>query len=130
MFTHKLGKSYTTDAGTISSLTQTFQAQGEVRFDGVIEAGTTNREVDVAFVKSKMVSVMLYSDQAVTVKTNSSSSPQETITLAAKQMVEWATTGHHEACPFADDVTKFFVTNSGQNAANFKIAVLVELEGA
>jgi hypothetical protein len=124
--THKVGQTYSSDAGTIAAITDTFTGDGEVNFDGSIPI-STNHEVDIAFANADVVSLLFYSDKAVTIKTNSTGSPDTTIALAEKTMLTWNAT-HLEANPFvAADVTKLYITNATSAAANMKIRILVNV---
>src|ERR1051326_2775332 len=125
-YTHTVGKTYKTDSGTLASPTQTFTADSEVNYKGAIPANTTNGEIDLAITVANVRSMMLYSDQDVTIKTNSSTTPQETISLKAKIMLQWDTT-HTETIPYAGNVTKFYVTTGSiATAANLVVTHLVD----
>jgi len=65
--------------------------------------------------------VVMLSDQNLTVKTNSSGAPQETIALVADTPLVWSVGDAGETAPFADDVTALYVTNASGSAASFKI---------
>jgi len=125
MFTHKTGITYSSDAGTITSTTETFQGDGESNYDGSIPANTTNGEIDVVVPHTPIRSLVLFSSVDVTLKTNSSSVPDDTIALKGGSQVVW-NTNHPEACPFTTDVTKIFITNAGAAAATVKIRVLLD----
>jgi hypothetical protein len=60
---------------------------------------------------------------ACTVKTNSSGSPDNTITLAAGVPVAWDTNSPY-ANPFTANVTKFYITNA--SAGTFSCKVLYD----
>lgn len=123
-FTHKVAQSYVTAEGTITSVTSSYVGDAEVGLDDTVAATTTNKEFDLAVTKANILSMVLTCDKAVTVKTNSSSTPQETITLAAGQAIVWAS-DHTESAPFSSNITKFFVTNAGSAAARFRFFALV-----
>ena len=67
---------------------------------------------------------MLRSDQAVSIKTNSTASPGQTINLVANQMIQFGLS-MGLTNPFTVDVTKLYVSNAGTVNANFKVRVLV-----
>ena len=60
----------------------------------------------------------------MTVKTNSSSSPAQTFSLAANQEVVWGTL-QGTTNPITLDVTQLFVTNAGSVDSQFKVRVLL-----
>lgn len=119
-FTHTPGHSYKTDVGQIVNQVKAYTGDEEVNIDGSVAGSTTNFEFDVAIKASAVQSILLYSDQALTLKTNSTSSPQETINLKAGIPHMW-NTDSYATIMFAGDVTKIYATNSGGTAANFKV---------
>jgi hypothetical protein len=122
MPTHTLGVSYKTAEGTITSTTDSYTADAEYVIDEVIAASTTNKEIDLALTRANIKSMVMYSDQAVVIKTNSTVA-SDTVTLAAKVQLVWNTDSQF-SIPFAGNVTKFFITNSGGVAANIKFRFL------
>lgn len=125
-FTHTIGHTYKTDAGQVSSTSWSYADDTEINVDSAVPASTTNKQVDVAVTVANIKSVCIYSDQALTVKTNSTGSPQETITLKAREAVIYsADTG---TAPFAGNVTAMYLTNAGTATANFKFRVLLNQE--
>jgi hypothetical protein len=126
-FTHTLGVTYKNDAGTITSTTDTFNADAEANLDITVAAGATNLEADITFDPTKAQSLVLFSDKDLTLKVNSTSSPAETIALAAGKQQVWNINSSY-ANPFgATAVTKFYLTNAGSTAANFKFRCLLNL---
>ena len=122
-FTHTLTQSYATNVGTVTSATLTFTGDSEDDLDVAVPANATNQNYAIGFTKSALQSLLITCDQAVTIKTNSSSSPQDTIALAANTPVIWyATSG--ATCPFSGNVTALYVTNPATVAANLKIRAL------
>lgn len=99
-------------AGSISARGNSYIADQSATVNQTVPAGSTNLEIDIAFPTTGLAIVELVSSVDMTVKTNSSGSPQETLALKAGVGVGWAKDDLH-ACPFAGAVTKFFVTNSG-----------------
>jgi hypothetical protein len=126
LFTHKVGATYSDDSGTITSVTAQYQDDTQIELDMLAAAGATNKEYDVAFTVAHIQSMVLYSDKAVTIKTNSTGSPQETIVLAAGQQKIYTHDGlAGGAIPFGGDITKFYITNAGAADANVKLRVLL-----
>lgn len=119
MFTHKVGVTFSNDAGTITSTTNTYSVDAEVNLDDTVTAGATNKEFDITITQSKIQTFCLMSTQDVTLKTNSTGSPQETIALKANVQVVW-TVDHQEAKPVSGDITKFYFTNAGSADARIK----------
>lgn len=121
-FTHTIGVTYKTAEGTIASTTDTYTADAEYALDDTVAASTTNKEFDLSLTKANIKSMVLYSDQAVTIKTNSTVA-SDTIVLAAKVQLVWNTDSQF-SIPFSGNITKFFITNSGGVAANIKFRFL------
>jgi hypothetical protein len=118
-FTHKVGITFSNDAGAITTTTDTYLSDSEVNLDEIVVPGATNQEYDVLITVANIKDMVLMSTQPLTVKTNSSSAPQETITLAANKQLVW-TVDHPEAKFFAGNITKFFVTNTSALNATLK----------
>ena len=125
MFTHSVGVLYKDDAGTISSTTHSYVDDTEYGVKETIVAGAVNKEIDIALTVANLKSLVLFSDQAVTLKTNSTSSPQDTIAMQASKEIVWTTDGAAGgAIPFAGNITKFYVSNAGTKDANFQFRAL------
>lgn len=113
-FTHRVGITYTTNAGTTKSTTATYTSDLEINADIAIPANSTNYEVDIAFLYATIKSCLLYCDTALTVKTNSSGSPTDTISLSAGVQKIYTNDGAAGTGTnlFTANVTKIYVTNS------------------
>jgi hypothetical protein len=123
MFTHQINTAYQTGAGTVVAAISQYTGTEEVGYDGTVPATTDLQEVDIAWIHANVHSLMIYSSAALTIKTNSSSSPTQTIVLTAGQALVWGT-DHAEACPVTADVTKLFLSNDTAGIATVKIRVL------
>lgn len=121
-FKHRYKSSVTTESETLNSIEQEFVADGHRKLDPTIPASSTNFAVTLAFTLAKVKSLWFYSDKAVTLKTNSSGSPVDTIVLAAGIPLVW--NANLGANPFSADVTSLFVTNAAVSAAEMKIRIL------
>jgi len=127
-FTHTVGITYRTAAGTIASTTDSYNADGEVNLESVIAAGANNAEHQIAFDPADTKSMVLFSNQALTIRTNNNASPIDTIVLSANKQVVW-NEDHTEDIPFnnAVPITKFYITNAGNNNAAMKAYFLQDL---
>ena len=124
MFNHSINTGYGTDEGNAITVISKYTGSTEVAYDGTVAATTDLQEVDIAFIRANVHALLLYSSQALTIKTNNSGTPIDTITLAAGQAIVWGT-DHPEVNPFAHDVTKIFLSNDTANIATVKIRVLI-----
>ena len=75
-----------------------------------------------AITRANLKALAIKTDQAITIKTNSSGSPTDTITLVGPQCLVWTLqTDTLSKCPFSADVTQIFVTNATGLIANLQI---------
>lgn len=113
------------DGTAILTKTETVTAGSEIRIEEDVPNPSTNLAFAFAFVKTKLKSIYILSDQNLTLKTNSSGSPQETIALLADKPWVWSAGDSYFANPFAGDVTALYVTNAAA-AAVLKIRAIVD----
>jgi len=75
-------------------------------------------DLQIGFACDVTATKLLYmeSSVALTIETNSSSAPQETIVLAANAPLVWIPGAAGQAAPFAGDVTTIYVTNDSDPA--------------
>jgi hypothetical protein len=90
--------------------------------DEEILNGETNFQIDVRIESTNLRFFCLYSDRDVTIKTNSTGSPQETWALKANRPIIWAT-NLFGGFPIAGDVTALFITNVSGATASVKLIV-------
>ena len=127
MPTHKKHVEYFVEGERITDTTDTVTNDGEVSYSGTIVKNTSDNQIDLAFPYLKVKSVCIYSSTAMTVETNSTSTPDDTFTLAAGEQLTW-TVNESATCPFTVDVTKFYASNGSANDdATLKINVLLDV---
>lgn len=132
-FTHTITRSYRDSSGTAITGTDTITDNTEWNLDYAVPANQTNLEIDWSMVRADVKSLLIYSDQAISIYSNhaSGSSPDDTVTLIAGQARVWALASDGiGAIPMNGDssthvVTKLFVTNT--LACNLKIRALAHL---
>lgn len=106
------------------TFSQTITNTGRNDISESVAANATNLQIHWAAVVANIKSILISTDLALTVKTNSSGSPAQTLTLVANQPYEW-NTNHLDALLLTPDVTTLYVTNaSNTTAANFSIRCL------
>ncbi len=81
---------------------------------------STNLEINLVLDISQLKFIFITTDKALTLKTNDSGSPQETIALAADKTLIWYA-GCPWDIPFAGDVTAGFITNASGGAATLQV---------
>jgi hypothetical protein len=77
-----------------------------------IPAASTNLPVTCAFTQANLQGLILVASQNMTIKTNSSGSPADTINLVAGVPLVWEKSGSYFACPFTSNCTGWFVTST------------------
>jgi hypothetical protein len=123
VFTHTLGTTYHTDAGTIATTTDVYTGDAENDLEEVVPASTTNKQYLMAIDVSKIVSMVIFANGALTLKTNSTSSPIDTVVLVANKVVVW-NTDSVMANPLTADVTTLYATNAAVTPVTLKIRIL------
>lgn len=111
LITHAQSVSVSSDSS--STLKGSIQEAGssEINISEPLPAGTANVEYDLAFAGNSLQSVVLLSNQNLTVLVNSTSSPALTINLVANCPYVWSKSAGYFANPFAGvTVTKFFLS--------------------
>jgi len=109
-----------TRAGESVSVNKTYTVEGEQNVDVAVPAATTHKEVNIDLDVSELKTLMILSTTDVTIKTNSTGSPDDTLTVVANTPVMWGDdTGI--TCPLTVDVTKIYITNAGAVASTVKI---------
>lgn len=73
--------------------------------------------------RSRLKSLVLICDQPVLVKTNSSTTPDDTFTLPADIPLIWVEGMFHEQ-PLTEDVTALYVTSQGEAAGTLRLFAL------
>jgi len=87
----------------------------------VTVADTTDTEITISIDFSALIFFMAVADQAMTLESNDTSTPDNTVTLAANVPVVWYT-GCDHLNPFADaDVTSLFAYQTSGSSATLKI---------
>jgi hypothetical protein len=93
-------------------------------FEETVPDASVDKEFLIAIDVSEAKVVSILADQALTIKTNSSGAPQETITLTANRPRIWQA---GDAALFAGDVASIFVTNASGSDTDLKIMVGVDV---
>ena len=98
---------------------------GGLLVDESIADAQTNKLVSLAFTLAALKVIAILSTRAITVKTNDSGAPQETLSIAANVPFVYIP-GSGVASPFAGNVTALYVTNASGGAAALTIRGLVD----
>ena len=95
----------------------------EQNADVALTAGASNVALAFAFTRANVKSLALYCTGDCTIKTNSSSSPQETITLTAGQPTVAANLTAAEVL-FSGNVTTFYLSSTA--GGTFSVRMLLQ----
>lgn len=93
-------------------------------FQKIIPAGTTNGRFKVPITEASLKAIAISASKACTIKTNSTSAPDDTIVLAAGIGKSWFTGDPTGAKLITADVTDLYITpTSGTEAPLIKLQV-------
>jgi hypothetical protein len=123
-FTQTIG--YTSTLGGVT-LTESkgYAASSSTSLEETVNNGQTDQEVVVAIDVSAVKAFYIVSDYAVTLETNSGSTPADTISLVADVPYVW-TTDSYDTFQLGTDVTSFFFTNASGSNATIKMHTVID----
>lgn len=125
--TTTVGVTFKVGNENISGATNTYTSDGAQVYDFVVPANTVNHELDVVLTLLNIKAIGMISDVDLVCKTNSTSTPQETIPFIGKKPIVW-TPDNGQVIPFAGNLTKMYFTNAGSVDANVKLGFAVQQE--
>jgi hypothetical protein len=108
------------------SASRTFTGESQTTLAPTIPASTTNQQILLAIDISLLKLLVIKSDQNISIKTNSSSTPDNTLNIVANVPYTWGD-GDYNAKLLTADVESIFVTNATTSPANVEILALVDL---
>lgn len=100
-------------------------ANGHVEIDATVPGNSTDEEVSVAFPVAGVKALALQSTVAMTIKTNDSAEPDNTLVLKPGVQYAWDEDSYDDL-KFTEDVTKFFVTVPGATAGVLSVRCLYD----
>lgn len=119
--------SYTQAPGAqVVSTSITLTANSQQNTDLLVNANSEVR-ANVSIIKADIQSLLLFCDQSITLKTNSSSAPQDTLNVQANVPYVWTVnTASIFACPFSNNVSAIFVNTAAvvNVQSNFKLRLI------
>jgi hypothetical protein len=105
-------------------------AEGETDITVSVANGQTAFRVNLAIDVSQMKAIYIVSDKAVTIETNDSATPDETIVLQANVPLMWFAGptvdtggGASTMCPLPTDITDLYFANASGSTATVRIRV-------
>lgn len=126
MYEHSHSQSVSVGSGSIGGGAKKYQGSGQVRIDETIANGDTDKAVNFTLDVSTLKSIVILSDRALTLETNSSSAPTNTIVLKAGVPYVW-NTDSYDTCKITADVTSLFVTNGTGASARLQIDAVTDV---
>lgn len=127
---HTIAITYTSPSGGISAPTATLTGDENYEALFVIAAGAVNQQADVQLKTATMQSLLLLwtaaaapgATSTLTLKSNSSGSPQDTITLKTGVPIIYYAGGPYSN-PFSAAITQLFSTDNTTNAVGGTLVV-------
>jgi len=114
------------NGGRQVSRENTFTGTGSASVVGEsIADSTTDGLVAFALDVSQVKAIYIKSDQDITIETNSSSAPDNTLALKSNIPYVWYT-NKYDALVFTADITKIYVTNASGSAATLDIEAVYD----
>lgn len=89
-----------------------------------VASAATDDEVNLEMDISQLKGIYIVSDKAVTIETNSGSSPTDTIVLVADVPYIWHTDSYHAKLFTADITANIFITNASGATATVDIEMI------
>ena len=122
MPSHKILRQWQSGNQSVSQ-EETVTADIETNLDLAVDDGETALEANIAIDVSALASLYMAADQDITIKTNSSGSPDDTISLKANKPLVW-TPNCGFSNPLSEDVLSIFCANSSGTNATLQIRLL------
>lgn len=123
MITHQHTVGVKSDSSPALSGTSAEVGSSEVVLSQVVPASTTNQALPIALAAANVQSLILKSSTDLTIKANSTSSPDFTLNLKAGRALVWRKSDGYFAGPIAANVTTLYLTN-GAAATTFEGRIL------
>jgi hypothetical protein len=121
--TDTIAVTYSGNGKAVSTPVGSYTGTEAVAVETVITAATVKQAITLTFPVASIKCLIVSSDQDVTLYTNSSTTPIDTLAVKAAFGLFW-TKDTATVCPFTADVTHFYVTNAGATDAKFHFRVL------
>ncbi len=119
-FSHTVSFQVATPSGTLV-YSKSYTGAQSFEMDEATTTGTTNEEHDFTITVANILSVYLVSDQAVTLKFNSTGAPAPSIALLANvPYVSNTDFTTYLTSTLTTNITKVYVTNASGSTANWK----------
>jgi hypothetical protein len=125
-FTTRAGMTFTTPAGTISSVTADYSTDALVEYDITVPAASTDFQAAASFPYANIKAILIAGTAACTIQTNDGTSPDDTITLSSTVLAKCWThdgkAGNLAANPLTADVETLYITSTLANVLKIRVA--------
>jgi hypothetical protein len=122
-FNDRISISYVGDGVTLVSVSVPESADSVSEFADVIAANATNQLVNIAFPVTGLQSLLISATGALTLKTNSATTPANTLVLAANVPYIW-TQANADVCAITVAVTAIYASNAAATPVTLTIRAL------
>lgn len=123
--TYTMTESLTRNGATFTKSRDIATGDAEWVAEHTVPDSTTDQQVIVALDVSAIKCIVINSTKALTIETNNSSVPDETLALVADVPTVWYTNKYH-AKDFAVDITTLYLTNASGASATVNFFVLYD----
>jgi hypothetical protein len=120
----RISRSVSAGGLTVGGTVQTVDGDMVATLSKTVPATSTNAEFDFNIDISTIKAIGMEVSQDTTVKTNSTSAPDDTLAMVGGKPLIWVT-GDLAALFLSVDVTKFYLTTGG-NDTTFKVTVVTD----
>lgn len=121
-FTHQIERTWKRGNDSVVAV-ETVTSDSEANQDVAVADGQTAFHTVLAIDVSQLKSLFIKSDQDITIKTNSSGSPTDTIDVVANIPLMWTPDCGFD-CPLSADVTGLYIANDSGSTATVQIRCL------
>lgn len=126
-YSYTITQTMTGGGSSVSGGARTFTGTGKLGISESIPNGATNTLVALALTRSLVKCIALKAvGGALTVKTNSSSSPVDNFTIANGQALFWGNDEDVSRMRFSADVTALYVSNASGATVTFTVEGLTD----
>jgi len=123
-FSHKIKQVWTGPDGRQITSEETYSGDSQgPSLDVTVPDESSDMLVNFALDVSQIKAIYIVADQDVTLETNDSGSPDDTISLAAGVPYVW-TTDSYDSCLLTADITKLYFTNASGSEATVQLEVV------
>ncbi len=122
-FTDNIAISYTGNGKAVTTPVGSYTGIKDAGVATVIAAGAVNTAVAIVFPHATIQACVVSTDQDLTIKVNSTTTPTETLAVKKTAGLVWGS-DYVVACPFGTDVTVMYASNAGATDAKLNIRVL------